>query len=352
MKRPGPQERLADLLARTPRRPASREKVVIVSDLHMGQGDRTDDFQHNGALFLEAFEKFYLDRDYTVVLNGDVEELLRVPRQAILAAWKPVYDLFDRFRDQGRLVWLKGNHEILPAQAGDPFHEGHFDGESVLLDYPEGQVFVFHGHQAGVANSGRFNHLIGWSLRFFANNLGIMNKSISHDSEKKFKLESAVYEFSRRQGLMSVIGHTHRPLFESLSKKEDLGIRIDRMCRDYPGADEGRRSRIRRTIRDLRRAYLETRSVPHLATTVYGEMPVPCVFNAGCAVGKRGFTTLEIVRGKAALVFWSTPDRSPLPGAYNENKESRRFGRDAYRTILRRESLAYVFSRIELLGEL
>lgn len=328
------------------------EKIVILSDLHMGNGGRNDDFLHNGPLCLEALQHFYLAKGFTLILNGDIEELLRNSKAEIVRNWAPMYQLFEQFRAKNRLVWLQGNHEILPPEIRGGGRPDWFDGESLVLDYPEGSVFVFHGHQAGVANSGRFNDLIGLSLKLFANSLGIGNRSIAHDSVKKYKLEKAVHEFSRTEGLVSIIGHTHRPLFESLSKKESQGMRIERMCRDYTRGDEARKSKIRRAVADLKHDFLHpARRSPGLATTVYGDLWVPCVFNSGCAVGKRGFTTLEIKNGKIALVFWSSPERSRLPSSYNEHKPSRRFGEGAYRTILRREALDYVFSRIQLLGE-
>ena len=351
MKPSSAHHRLKNLLAAAPRRSvAADEKIVVLSDLHMGNGGRNDDFLHNGPLCLEALEFYYLAKDYTLVLNGDIEELLRNPKAAIEAAWQPIYDLFERFRKKKRLVWLQGNHEILPAETRGGGRPGWFDGESLVLEFPNGQIFLFHGHQAGVANSGRFNHLIGWSLKLFANGLGIGNRSIAHDSVKKFKLEKAVHEFSRGEGLVSIIGHTHRPLFESLSKKESQALRLERLCRDYTRADAPRRLRIRAAVRDLKDELENPKRDPGLATTVYGALPVPCVFNSGCAVGKRGFTTLEIKDGKIALVFWSSPERSKLPAAYNEYKPSRHYGAGAYRTILRRDALDYVFSRIQLLG--
>ena len=349
----GAQGRLQALLASTPRRKTRLgEKIVVLSDLHMGDGGRNDDFLHNGGLCLDALKHYYWPKGYTLILNGDIEELLRVPRAAIQRAWKPMYDLFDQFRAAGRLVWLQGNHEILPAHARKASEPDPFDGDSLLLETEHGPIFLFHGHQAGVANSGRYNDLIGWSLRFFANSLGIGNRSISHDSQKKFKLEKAIYEFSRQEKIVSIIGHTHRPLFESLSKKESIGIRIEKMCRDYTRADAGHRAWIRRTIGNMKADYLSPgQPEQHLAHSVYSEIPVPCVFNAGCAVGKRGLTTLEIKNGKIGLIFWSSPSRSRWPSAYNENKPSQRYGSDSYRTILRREKLDYVFSRIELLGD-
>jgi UDP-2,3-diacylglucosamine pyrophosphatase LpxH len=352
LSRAGAQDRLEALWSASPRRKAQPgERFVILSDLHMGRGDKKDDFQHNGLLCLEALEHYYLARDYTLVLNGDIEELLRVPRADILRAWKPMYDLFAKFRVRGRLIWLVGNHEILPGKANDPFYTDHLDGESVILEVGGRELFVFHGHQAGVANSGRYNKAIGWSLRVFANSLGIGNLSVAHDSEKKFKLEKAIYEFSRRKRILSVMGHTHRPLFESLSKQESLGIKIERLCRDYRQADEGRRTGIRRTVRNLQRDYLSAQQTsPPLVSRVYGDMLVPCLFNAGCAVGKRGFTTLEIKSGHIGLVFWTSPERSERTAEYNEYKPSRAYGKGAYRTILRRESLDYISARVELLS--
>ena len=316
----------------------------------MGRGDKNDDFLHNGELCLDALESFYYPRGYTLILNGDIEELLRVPRRGIVQHWAAFYDLFEKFRARGSLIWLVGNHEIVPSKADDPYYREHLDGESLILEVGGRDLFVFHGHQAGVANSGRYNKAIGWSLKFFANSLRIGNTSVAHDSEKKFKLEKAIYEFSRRRGLLSIMGHTHRPLFESLSKHDSLTIKIDRLCRDYARVDEGRRAWIRRTVRNLKQEFLQEQAAGHPVAKVYGDILVPCLFNAGCAVGKRGFTTLEIKNGHIGLVFWTSPDRSDASAAYNSYKPSRKVGRLAYRTILRRESLDYIYSRIELLS--
>jgi hypothetical protein len=43
-----------------------------------------------------------------------------------------------------------------------------------------------------------------------------------------------VYGFSSRRKIVSIIGHIHRPLFESLSKIDTLKYRIEQLCRHYP----------------------------------------------------------------------------------------------------------------------
>ncbi len=66
----------------------------------------------------------------------------------------------------------------------------------------------------------------------------------------------------------------------------------------------------------------------------------------GAPVGKRGFTVLEIKRGKMALSFWSDPVRSHR---WEDEYKVSTMLPGALRFILRRESLDYLFSRIELL---
>lgn len=230
--------------------PITKEsKIVILSDLHMGSGGRSDDFAKNARLVHDALKKFYLPGGYILILNGDIEELLRNRLRDIEDAWEDIYGLFSEFRKAGRLYRLIGNHEIVPGPDGDVLR---YDGESLRMEYEGKDILVFHGHQGDRLNCGRYNRAIGWVLRTFANYFAISNKSVAHDSVKKYQIEKRVYEFSRKAGILSIIGHTHRPLFESLSKAEAIGYRIERLCRKYPKADEAQRIRIRKTIEILR----------------------------------------------------------------------------------------------------
>jgi UDP-2,3-diacylglucosamine pyrophosphatase LpxH len=321
-------------------------KVAILSDWHMGDGGPNDDFRKNAAVMLEALEGYYEPRGWTLVLNGDIEEYLRARPEAIRRAWAPVFACLDRFRAAGRLVRLVGNHEI---RAGlEAFVEAHrpFDGESVKFDYQGHTLFLFHGHQAGTMNSGRFNRFIGWSLRVFANTLRIGNPSISNDNAKKIRLEKTVYEFSRARGALSIIGHTHRPLFESLSRQEASAYHLERLCRRWAKATGDRRQAILDAVGRYRHRGSDQPGDLHLTDLVYGDVVVPCLFNSGCAVGKRGFTALEIKKGKMALTFWSDAARSArLKGEYKPSTVLA----GAQRFVLRRERLDYLFSRIELL---
>lgn len=326
-----PRDLLDDLLDAAPVRTLDAEsRLVILSDMHLGNGRRNDDCLHNRDRLTAALTGYYLPKGYTLVLNGDIEELLRSRRDDIRQAWADLYRVFGEFRRQGRLVWLRGNHEILPGSHDRPATADGFDGEALRLDWKGRSFLVFHGHQAGLRNSGKYNRWIGLALRLFANPLGIGNRSVAHNSQKRFQVEKLVYDFSRQRGIASIIGHTHRPLFESLSKEEALGYRMEALCREFAGAGPADRERIKDHIGRIKQEYLARprRRDRHLADTVYGRILTPCLFNSGCCIGKRGFTALEIRKGQLGLVFWSAGGR----------------------TVLRREDLDYIFARIELLS--
>jgi len=323
--------------------------LVVISDLHMGNGGRNDDFLKNAQLIQDALENYYFPKHYTLVLNGDIEELLRTDQSSIEKAWPDMYRIFKKFYEAKRLIWLRGNHEIVPRkEIKNPYY---FPADAVRFTLQDKTLFIFHGHQAGKANSGKYNTLIALALKIFANNLRIGNRSVSHSSEKKFKIEKCVYEFSRNKGIVSIIGHTHRPLFESLSKDESLGYQIERMCREYSRSNNGRRLSIQKTILQIKAEYLRKpkRKGHRLADTVYGQILTPCLFNAGCGIGKTGITALEIKNKRLSLVFWSCKHRTKKFMEFNEYKPATLLGDSAYRFILRREELDYVFSRIELL---
>lgn len=341
--------RLEQLFAAAPEyRLKTYSRIVFLSDLHMGNGSRRDDFSKNAALLLKALESYYLPRGYTLILNGDIEELLRCRREDIQNSYVDLYRILDLFRGQKRLIWLQGNHEIVSGISERPYY---MDGEAVRLRHASGTLFVFHGHQTGKLNSGKYNHLIGWFLRTFADRAGIGNFSIAHNSSKKFKLEKLVYDFSRNKQIVSIIGHTHRPLFESLSKNESLGYRIERLCRRYPGAGSDERKKIKMTIQKLKWQLLTRSRQRYLSDNIYGDILVPCLFNAGCGIGRRGVTALEIKKGRLYLVYWSDKNRTQKFREYNEIRSLRMIDDQVFRFILRRERLDYIFSRIELLSK-
>jgi predicted phosphodiesterase len=331
------------------------DKFVIFSDLHMGNGTSKDDFKQNSTIFSTALHSFYKEKEYRLILNGDVEELQRFSYDKIYQSWKDVYSIFDEFHAEGRLFKTIGNHDLNWSAEGAPDLRYPLH-DALVLRYKDGDVFVFHGHQVGKKYQ-RHNRLVGYTLKYLANPLRIKNYSVSHDSRKQYQIERRVYHYSVFRKKMSIIGHTHRPLFESLSKAERIINQIDYLCREYantvaPEASQKLIKTIESHKKELQKIIKKGRSkVQELRSSLLYNTPlhIPCLFNSGCVIGKRGMTCLEIENGHISLVHWFDKDISTkyLNKKGYEPEELDQTG--YYRMVLNRETLSYIFTRIQLL---
>ncbi|MCF7928744.1 MAG: metallophosphoesterase [Spirochaetales bacterium] len=337
-------------------------RIVIFSDLHLGDGSSRDDFRPNSELFHRVLKENYLERDYSLVLNGDIEELQRYRLDRIMAAWPELYDTFFEFHRQERLFKLAGNHDFdlylnrVPEYPFPIYPALRINGGSK-------ELFIFHGHQASNYFA-QLNQVAGFLIRVFVHPVGIKNRSAAHKVRKRYRIENRIYDFARKRKLIAVIGHTHRPLFESLSKTESLKYHIERLCRNYPGAINGARRRIESQIMQYRNELEEISSKQRsrfsprrsrsetLADRLYNrELTVPCLFNSGCVIGKRGLTAIEIEGEMVRLVHWFDAQRSKKYFSYNGYQpepldEDQRF----YRVILKEDNLSYLEARITLLA--
>ncbi|WP_052078794.1 metallophosphoesterase [Spirochaeta lutea] len=326
-----------------------KTKYVIFSDLHLGNGGKSDDFKPNSALVIRSLED-YFEQGYTLILNGDIEELQRFSLTDIQQAWPEFYDLLRSFHGEGRLLKLIGNHDsILPGIRDYPFPVY----DALRFSWKGNTIFIFHGHQT-IRRFQKENEILTFILRHLATPLGIKNYSVSHSSSKRFTTEKRVYQFSSISRVMSVIGHTHRPLFESMSKVDTIRFEIERLCRKYPSVSESKKKNIRGAIEDLKKDLTQIiESEDELATrrSLYNaNLVVPCMFNSGTTIGKRGITCLEIESGEIVLKHWFDRGRSKRYLTY-ETIPAHPLGSSNYYYIeIKRDSLDYIFSRIQLLG--
>jgi predicted phosphodiesterase len=326
-------------------------RLVVFSDLHMGDGGSRDDFLPNSDLFLTALRDYYIPEGFTVVLNGDIEELQRFSLRRIRTAWNEVYRRLEWLQSEGRLYKIYGNHDIdlLLHQPTDSILPVY---PAVKLDLAGKQLLLFHGHQASRFFE-KYNHVSGFFLRYFATPLGIKNSSTSHDSNKQYLTERRVYDFARRTKSLCIIGHTHRPLFESLSKIDSLRFRIEGLCRNYPMASDDERRHIESSLSRYKQEldYLLRKDRKNgLRSSLYNSgVLVPCLFNSGCTIGKRGMTGLEITDNTIRLVHWFDQRVSRKYFRYNGYEPNQLTDTDYYRTIINEDCLDYIFTRITLL---
>jgi predicted phosphodiesterase len=336
-------------------------RYVVMSDLHMGDGGSRDDLVHNRRLLRSALRDWYLERGYTLILDGDIEELHKFDLASIGRAWEPLYKIFDEFQGRGALRKIVGNHDLaLLKEEGYPYPLIH--GLSLL--YGERRLFIFHGHQASRFFV-KYNYLSDFIVRYLARPLHIKNTSISQDSHQRFKNERRIYKASKRLGLVSIAGHTHRPLFESLSKYDSLRYSMESLIRDYPRAGEAERERIADMVSVYRGEFeaLKRRDRQYgLSRGLYEERDfvIPCLFNTGCATGGSGITAIEVERGwpgpgrpaesSISLVHWT---EASVAKPYIEREalfRDRLEGSPYARYVLGRDSIDSLFARIELLA--
>lgn len=327
-------------------------KVVIFSDLHMGDGSSKDDFLPNSRLFIQSVKDFYMPKGFSMVLNGDVEELQRFSLKKIAKQWAEVYELFATIGKTHSLIKTVGNHDLtLVSEPEQPFeYELH---EAVKLVYENNPIFIFHGHQASKKYQ-RNNRIIGWTLKYIANPLRIKNFSVAHDSRKQYKIERRVYNYSVFNKIASVIGHTHRPLFESLSKAERLKYKIEQLCRELVGVKNVEDSVVLKSIKaykkELKAIYRRKLPILEIGNLYHSIFHIPCLFNSGTVIGKRGITCLEIENGSISLIHWfdqKTTVKYLRQTGYNPEQLG---DTDFYRMVINKEDLDYIFTRIKVLS--
>jgi predicted phosphodiesterase len=340
------------LLSDSPREQlAAGGRYLFLSDLHLGDGGKKDDLQPNRDLVEAALSRWYLERGSILVLNGDIEDMSKFRLREIQPAWASFFRILDAFHAAGRLRKIIGNHDLaLLGQKGYPYPLL----PSLALDWRGRTLFAFHGHQAS-----RFfvehDQLSDLVVRFLAKPLSIRNTSVSGNSRYRYNTERLIYRASQRLGLLSLAGHTHRPLFESQSKYDSLRFSIEALLREYPGADPSRREAIAGLVRvyraELGRLGRRERRLG-LAGGLYSRqgVVVPTLFNSGCGTGKTGFTALELEDEVLSLVQW-TGAEGPREYVADEALESSSLPDTPYRRyVLRRAGLEDIFARIELLG--
>ncbi len=328
------------------------DRIVIFSDLHLGDGGTRDDFRQNSDLVQDALRRYYLEQGYGLVLNGDIEELQRFRYAAIRSQWAPLFELFEEFFRRAALYKIIGNHDAALPGVTDRRTAGSLL-DSVRFTFEGNTIFLFHGHQATVFFE-RFNAVSGFFLRHVANTLRIRNFPVMYESRRKYLTEHRVYSFSSSRKVVSIIGHTHRPLFESLSRIDTLRFRIEQLCRDYPSVSPRARTAIETAIdfyrRELGRLWEKDRE-NGLRSSLYSEqISIPCLFNSGCAIGKRGVTAIEIAGGEIALVHWFDRTRGERHMSEDGRTAERLGATNYYRAVLKQDRLQYVFTRIRLLA--
>ena len=326
--------------------PHDNAKVLIISDFHMGSGKR-DDFRANGEMVGRILEEYYFKKGWYLVLNGDIEELAKYSFSDIRSEWEYMYQVFDLFASAGRLYKTLGNHdEELVFERSYPYPLYN----AVRIETGIVPVYVYHGHQSSMMYT-VFNNIIRLGLKYLLKPVGIRNISSARSPKRSFHVERAAYTFSLGNNCISVIGHTHRSLFESLSRFDYIKFEIERHCRDYPSSSGEDRERIAGEVRALRGELGKLkRNERREAYNLYGaELPLPCLFNSGSAIGKKGINAIELDKENISLVYWFAAGQGMKFISRGWHKIEKTAG--ACRAVLNKARLDYIKAKIELFND-
>jgi UDP-2,3-diacylglucosamine pyrophosphatase LpxH len=191
-------------------------RFVFFSDLHRGDGGRSDAFLPNARLFLHALTH-YAGRGFSYVEVGDGDELWKSwPLEAVRQAHRQVFDLFQELHLEHRLHLILGNHDVRRRtnggveKAGLPTHEG-----LVLCHQPSGhQLFVVHGHQADITN----DYLVFIAHRAVRFSYRVRERLLKLRRARQGppvmgKLERRIMDWVAACEQIIICGHTHRPAF-------------------------------------------------------------------------------------------------------------------------------------------
>lgn len=286
---------------------------AIMSDFHLGNGRRADDFRHNEDT-LEAALGHYEENGFSLILLGDIEELWQFGTPDILARYEAT--IYARLRAFGpaRIHRVFGNHDIDWAHTCDPlWSEGGSPApEAVKLVDRQGvpRFLLTHGHQ-GSAESDRFSRLSRPLVRAFrvfeplARTLGLYRNPVTAPSRITMAYEKIMHGWAKETGAVLVCGHSHRAVFASQSYADRLRRDIAELeARRRPTEGEGLRdddtSELDRLRQELRDEILKGRDIE---ATDDG-LPLPCYFNCGCALYRDGLTLLELADEEIRLVKW------------------------------------------------
>jgi predicted phosphodiesterase len=323
-------------------------RALIISDLHMGTG-RSDDLSSNGELLISLLNDYYFKRGWYLVLNGDIEELQRHSLVMVRERWPRLYQVFDRFFQAGRLFKILGNHdEDLLFEKNYPYPLY----SAVRIETGHIPLYVYHGHQSSRIYT-KYKTVVRAGIRYILKPFGIRN-TVARNPYRRFHVEKHAYQFSLNNNCISIIGHTHRALFESLGRFDYIKYEIERLCRDYPASTEKDRERIAAEVAALRIELGKLRRKERrdvLRQSLYGdELPVPCLFNSGSAIGRKGINAIELSKDTIALVYWFTEGEGRKFIDRGWYKIEKLPGTRFRRSVLNQDRMDYIQARIELLG--
>jgi len=282
-------------------------KFIIFSDQHKGARNGADDFALCEANYIQALDYYYQNGFHLIAL-GDCEELWENTLTAVRKAHTASFQKEAQFIPKNAFIKIFGNHDLYwdndpfaplaLKQVYDyevPIYEGVVM-ETKIHDQTI-RIFCTHGHQGDKVSDGN------WFSKWFVSRiwaplqsyLKINPNTPAYDASLKTAHNSIMYEWSsEQQNLFFITGHTHQPVFESLTH-------IERLYRQLLFArqvhDDAMIHALQKEIQTRKFAFDKI-------SDDYLDL-VPTYFNTGCCCFSDGdITGIEIEHDCIRLIKW------------------------------------------------
>jgi len=296
----------------------STDKFIIFSDQHKGARNGADDFAPAASNYLKALA-YYNHEDFFYINLGDCEELWENNIWQVKKYNKVEFEAEKKFLVKEKFVKLVGNHDLFWTTSPWAYwHLKSLYGEAVkvyegiileafITEIVSGDEFktgkplrllLSHGHQGDGQSDGNWfsKFFVGWIWAPLQSLLRINPNTPSNNNEKKTLHNDIMYEWSsNQQNMLLVTGHTHQPVFQSLTILEKLYKEFQFASK---GTDKGKVEEIVNTIKKIEKEFTAV-SVDYMTMK-------PTYFNTGCCCFSDGdITGIEIAEGSIRLIKWS-----------------------------------------------
>lgn len=291
---------------------ANNQRYIVLSDQHKGAKNDSDMFALAEKNYLTALDYYYQNNFYYINL-GDCEELWENTLSAVKKSNTASFGKEKIFATENRFCKIFGNHDLY--WDNDPFASLQlqsiynqkikiYEGAILQTEYNNNslQVFVTHGHQGDLQSDG------SWFSKWFVANIWEPLQSYLHvnpntpayNSQLKTLHNTFMYEWSsQQQNILLITGHTHQPVFKSLTELEILYNKLNIATQQKNEAvikDIESRITVRRRKGDILPDYSAIK---------------PVYFNSGCCCFNDGdISGIEIADGKIRLIKWEYDEKN------------------------------------------
>ncbi len=260
-----------------------KDRFIVFSDHHKGNKDAGDDFASNEKNYLAALD-FYYSNKFIYINLGDSEELWKYKPEQVISKNVKALQSEARFHEQKKYYKTFGNHDLTWKNKIDvdiwfkkifrlplPVYEGLVI--RTLVENKSLSVFLTHGHQGDkMSDNNAFSTwIVSHIWRPLQRYLAINVNTPAKDYVLRDRHNIIMYEWSsRKNNLLLITGHTHKPVFAS------------GLYSNHP-----------------------SNNIPLKTETSNNKKLKPTYFNSGCCCyNDDDITGIEIADGKISLVKW------------------------------------------------